>query len=289
MLASRLRQLAGLAGAAVLAAACASSAPKLKPSALPSKAAAAPPKPKPAKERLLAALRAVDRAPPVLELLSRPALTVLDTRLPSLTPEQRKDLIEGELAESMPLLHLKAGGSSGRALFALATSPAAARELPQAFELLGQVSDEDRLRLVKLAHDVAQRSALHFLRDRVLDVSGAPAKDLPPLLGAIEAVAITAERPDIVRLALETWAASGAPVEVMSALGVACARELDEKCFAEVLAGVAESARPEHARLLRLEKALKTRRDGDAIVKAWSLLQLGRDAQVFLGGSLHGG
>lgn len=280
MLASSFRQLTGLAGVAALAVACASSAPKLKPSALPSKAAAAPPKPQPPKERLLSALRAVDRPPPVLDLLSRPALTVLDTRLQSLASEQRQDLLEGGLAESMPLLHLKAGGGSGRALFALATSPAAARELPQAFELLGQVADEDRLRLVKLAHDVAQRSALHFLRDRVLDVSGATAKDLPLLLGAIEAVAIAAERPDIERLALETWAASGAPVEVMGALGVACARELDEKCFAEMRAGVTEGARPEHARLLRLEKALKSRNDGDAIVKAWSLLQLGRYADA---------
>jgi hypothetical protein len=265
----------GLLVLAALGSACAPNAPALEPSALPKKAAAPAPKPKPPKERLMAALRAVERPAPVLDLFSRPALQVLDSRLQSLTAEQRQELLASNLAETMPLLHLKAGGGSGVALFALATSPAAARELPQAFELMGQISDEDRQRLVKLARDVAQRSALHFLRDRVLDVATAPAKELPALLAAIERAAIAADRPDIVRLSLEAWSASGAPADVMARLGAACAFDQDEKCFAQVLAGVRELA-PEHARLVQLDKALKARNDGDPIVKAWSLLQLGR-------------
>ena len=274
-MAPRLRpRLATAVGLLMLSVACGSSAPTLKPSALP-KTAAPPPKPKAPKENLLAALRGIERPPPVLDLLSRPAVAALDTRLQSLTPEQRQELLEGDLAVNMPLLHLKAGGGSGHALFALSTSPAAARELPQSFELIGQISDDDRQRLVKLAHDLAQRAALHFLRDRVLDVANASAKSLPSLLAAIERAAIAAERLDVVRLALETWAAAGAPADVMARLGAACAYDQDEKCFAPVLASVTQ-ATPEHAGLIRLQKALKSRADGDAIVKGWSLLQLGR-------------
>ncbi|HEY6079805.1 MAG TPA: hypothetical protein VIW29_13415 [Polyangiaceae bacterium] len=254
-----------------------------KPPAAPSKSAAPAPAPKPPRERLLAALRAVDRAPPVLDVLPSSARSSLDARLASLTPEQREQLLGGDLAESMPLLHLKAGGSSGAALFVLATTPAPSVELPFAFELMGKVSDEDRLRLVKLAHDLAQRAALHFLRDRVLDLANASAAELPNLLGAIERVALAAERPDIARLALEAWVAAGAPSEVLYRLGAACAYDEDEKCVDEALEAVPETS-PEHARLEGLRKALASRRDGDPIVRAWSLLRLGRyaDAQKAL-------
>ena len=278
-MAARLRLRVGaFLSLLMLPLACGSSAPTLKPSALP-KTAASPPKPKAPKENLLAALRGIERPPPLLDLLSRPAVAVLDARLQALTAEQRQELLEGDLAVSMPLLHLKAGGGSGHALFALATSPAATRELPQSFELMGQVSDDDRQRLVKLAHDLAQRAALHFLRDRVLDVANASAKSLPSLLAAIERAAIAAERPDVVRLSLETWAAAGAPVDVMARLGAACAYDQDEKCFAPVLASVTQAA-PEYEGLIRLQKALKSRADGDAIIKGWSLLQLGRYADA---------
>lgn len=275
--------------AAVLCGAVACAQPAAKPSALPSKPSAPPPQPRPPKERLLAALRQVERPAPVLDLLSRSAASVLDTRLASLTPEQRQELLTGDLVESMPLLHLRAGGSSGRALLVLATSPAAVQELPLAFELMGQVNAEDRLRPVQLAHDIAQRSARHFLRDRVLDVAGAPASEQPALLAAIERAAIAAERPDIVRLALEAWAAAGAPAEVMARLGAACAFDEDEKCLAEVLSGFGETT-PGHAKLVQLDKALESRADGDPLVKAWALLQLGRyeearQALTPLGGS----
>jgi hypothetical protein len=139
------------------------------------------------------------------------------------------------------------------------------------------------LRLVRLAHDVAERAALHFLRDRVLDVANAPAAELPQLLSAIERAAIAAERPDLVRLALEAWVASGATAPIMARLGVACGYEQDEACVARSLQAVRESD-PGHARVLRISKALETRRDGDPIVKAWSMLHLGRyqDARVAL-------
>jgi tetratricopeptide (TPR) repeat protein len=268
---------------AALASGCAGSAPLPKPAAAV-KAAAPPPAPKPAKERLLASLRSLERPAPVLDVLPAEAQSVLETRLKALSPEQREQLLHGELGQAVPLLHLKAGGSSGTALFALATTPAATLELPLAFESASPGSDAERLSKVRLAHDLALRAAQYFLRDRVLDVANAPAVDLPPLLAAIERVAIAAERPDLVRLALETWTASGATADVLGRLAAACAYDQDDKCFQEAQAGVPDTA-PEQARLQQLKKALKTRNDGDPIVKAWALLQLGRyaDARHALG------
>ena len=273
-----LLRLMGGATLAALSSACAGSAPLPKPTALPKPHAAAP-APKPPKDRLLVVLRAVERPAPVLELLPAAAQALLDTRLKALVPEQREQVLRGELSQAVPLLHLKAGGSSPVALLALATSPAATQELPLVFESSPQSNDEERRHTVQLAHDLAQRAALHFLRDRVLDVANTPAADLPPLLSAIERAGIAAERPDIVRLALETWAASGAPAEVLARFGAACAYDQDEKCFEDALNGVPETA-PEHAHLVQLNKALRTRNDGDPIVKAWALLQLGRYADA---------
>ncbi len=272
-----LLRLIGGAMLAALASACAAS-PPLKPSALP-QAKAATPAPKPPKERLLVALRAVERPAPVLELLPAAAQTLLDTRLKTLAPEQREQVLHGELAQAVPLLHLKSGGSSPAALLALATTPAATQELPSVFESTPQSNDEERRHTVQLAHDLAQRAALHFLRDRVLDVANAPATQLPSVLGAVERAGIAAERPDIVRLALEAWAASGATADVMARLGAACAFDQAEKCFEDALKTVPETA-PEHPHLVQLNKALHTRNDGDPIVKAWALLQLGRYADA---------
>ncbi len=276
--ASAIARALQLALLTALLGACAGATPAAKPFAL-AKPVAPKPAVKPAKERLLAALRAIERPGPVLEILPPQIVKVLESRLAALTPEQREQLLNGELASSMPLLHLKAGGSSGNALLALASTPAAAQEVPVAFELAGQVSDQDRLRLVKLAHDLAQRAALHFLRDRVLDVSSAPAGQLGSLLAAIDVAAMGAERPDIVRLALEAWSAASAPVEVLGALGVACARDEDQPCVNQMYDALPEG-RPERARLLELKRALDARRDGDPIVKAWSLLKLGRYADA---------
>lgn len=277
-LCAALSRLVGGATLAVLASACAASAPPLKPTALPPPKAAAP-APKPAKERLLVVLRAVERPAPLLDLLPAAAQSLLDARLKALAPDQREQLLHGELAQAVPLLHLKSGGSSAAVLFALATTSAASQELPLVFESSPQSNDEERRQAVQLAHDLAQRAALHFLRDRVLDVANTPAAELPPLLAAIERAAIAAERPDITRLALETWTAAGATADVLARLGAACAFDQDEKCFAEVLNGVPETA-PEHAHLVQLNKALRTRNDGDPIVKGWALLELGRYADA---------
>jgi tetratricopeptide (TPR) repeat protein len=263
---------------AALLCGCAATGPLPKPTAMP-KTVAPPPAPKPPKERLLGLLRAVERPAPILELLPADALATLDLRLKGLTAEQREQLTSGELGRVMPLLHFRAGGSSKDALFALASTPVAAEELPLVFSTDPQASLEQRRRAVQLTQAVVERSALHFLRDRVLDVASAPAAQLPAVLGDVERMARSAGRPDIVRLALETWAASGAPVEVLARLGQACAYDSDEKCFQQAQSGVPETA-PEQARLGRLKKALALRNDGDPIVKAWALLELGRYSEA---------
>ena len=268
---------------AALASACGASVapPKAVVAAKPD---APPAPPSPPKERLLALLRATPRPAPVLELLPEAAQAALDARWKGLPPAQREQVLRGELAQVVPLLHLKAGGSSAAALLALATTPVATEELPAAFESSPQSTDDERRRAVQLAHDLAQRAALHFLRDSVLDVANVPAAELPPLMAALERAAVAAERPDVARLALETSVAAAASNEVGARLAVACAFDQDEKCFENALLGVAETA-PERARLVRLEQALKTRHSPDPVVQAWALLDLGRyaDARRALG------
>lgn len=258
--------------------ACGPAAPALKPTAMP-KSATPPPAPKPPRERLLVMLRAVERPAPVLELLPAAAQAPLEARLASLRPEQREQVLGTDVASSVPLLHLKAGGTSGAALFALATTPVATQELPQAFTAPAGASEAERRAVVSTARELAERAAQHFLRDRVLDLANVPASELGPLLARIERAAIAASRPDIARLALETWVASGASADVLARLGVACARDEDEECFAQALSGVPDAAES-HTLLVELDKALKTRNDGDPIVQGWSKLKLGRYADA---------
>jgi hypothetical protein len=263
---------------ATLVSGCASSVPPPQ-AAGASKPAAPTPLPKPAKERLLALLRTAPRPAPVLELLPEAAQSTLDTRLKSLPSDQREQVVRGELAEVVPLLHLKAGGSSAAALLALATTPVATQELPLAFEPSAQSTDDERRQAVQLAHDLAQRAAQHFLRDSVLDVANVPAPELPPLLAALERAATAAERPDIVRLALETSAAVDRNSDVLARLAVACAFDQDEKGFERAAQGVSPAA-PERARLARLDRALKNRNAPEPVVRAWALLELGRYADA---------
>ena len=265
----------------IAAAGCAAPPPPVTAAAAAPKPTAAAPAPKPAKERLLVLLRATSRPAPVLDLLPPAAQTVLETRLKALAPDQREQVLRGELAQAVPLLHLKAGGGAAAALLALATTPAAMQELPLAFETPPQSSDEERRQAVQLAHDLAARAAQHFLRDSVLDLANTPAAELPPLLSALERAAGAAERPDLTRLVLETWAVVEPSAPVLGRLAAACAFDQDDKCFADARGAVAPGA-PEQGRLQRLQQALKVRTSTDAVVKGWALLDLGRYADARL-------
>jgi len=274
---SRVTRSCFALGGATLLVACGARAPAAKAPVPPS--AVTPAKPATATEKLLAALRAVERPRPLLELLAEPALAVLDTRLQTLTPEQREQLLSGELGEVMPLLHLRAGGGSARALFALSTTPAASQELPLVFEVPVSGTDQERQRVVQLAHDLAQRAALHFLRDRVIDVSGAKRGAASPLLAAIEQAARSAERPDLVRLALEALAETETAPEVWVRLGQARAFDRDVAGVRAAQERLPQGA-PEQAQLTAVLSAAQAASGTDPLATSWALLQLGRYADA---------
>src|SRR5258706_3768595 len=103
-------------------------APKAEP------ALVAPAHPRAPKQRLLEALRGLERPGPVLDALDPAALSLLDVHLRALSPQEHDALLKTELAEQLPLLHLRAGGTSPNALYVLATTPAALLELAPSFE-----------------------------------------------------------------------------------------------------------------------------------------------------------
>jgi hypothetical protein len=202
----------------------------------------------------------------------------LDARLQALSAEQREQLSSGELAEMMPLLHLRAGGGAAQALFALATTPAATHELPLAFDVPSAGADQERQQAVRLAHDLAERAALHFLRDRVLDVSGSAGRD-PALLSALQRAARAAGRPDVARLALELWSELEPTPELRLMLGEARALAGDVAGVRAILDQLPESS-PQHARLSRLLAAAEGASTSDPIARSWNLLALGRYAEA---------
>ncbi len=236
-------------------------------------------KPLAPREQLLSALRAVERPPPVLDLLAEPALSVLDTRLKALTLEQREQLVSGELAEVMPLLHLRAGGGLARALFSLATTPAATQELPLVFEGSASTTDEERRRVVQATRELARRTALHFLRDRVIDLSGAEPAGLGRLLSSIERAAQAAERPDLQRLALVAWAEVDPLPDVLVKLAEAHAFALDLAGVRAVVQRLPKDSL-HHPTLVTVLAAAGAASSADPLAKAWGLLGVGRYTEV---------
>lgn len=230
--------------------------------------------PTPPKERLLSALKAVPAPPPLPDLLPREALATLDQRLTQLSPEQRQELLSGSLATAMPLLHLRAGGNSLGALLALAASPAATQELPPLFELAPNATNAERSAVVRLLHDLAKRAAEQALRDLALDLAHAD-KDLPAVLSSVVGAAQSAERPELIRLAFETWAEANASDLPLAELAASCALLGDEACFSAARARVSPKS-PLQARLERLSQSLTALRGKDPVNKAWGLLQLER-------------
>jgi len=145
--------------------------PAQKPAPAPAAAVAAKPGPR---ERLAQALRTIARPAPVLSALPPSALSRLQARFATLDA-QRKLAVQGDdgpLIESLPLLHLAAGGRSPRALYALATSAAGSQELAGILgvEHDGAASTPDSAR-VTIVRELSTRAALDFLRDRAADVA----------------------------------------------------------------------------------------------------------------------
>jgi hypothetical protein len=135
------------------------------------KAAAVAPGPR---ERLAQALRSIPRPAPVLAALPPSALSRLQARFAGLDAERKQAVQtdDGPLVETLPLLHLAAGGTSPRALYALCTSSAGSLELAGILgiehDTAARTPDSARVAIVR---ELARRAALDFLRDRAADVA----------------------------------------------------------------------------------------------------------------------
>ena len=151
-------------------------------------------------ERLARALRSIPRPAPVLSALPPSALSRLRERFAGLDAE-RKLAVQGEdgpLVESLPLLHLSAGGSSPRALYALATSSSGSQELAGilGIEHDSAASTPDAARVV-IVRELARRAALDFLRDRAADVA-LPGKGTALACRLVARAALAVGRRDLV-------------------------------------------------------------------------------------------
>ncbi|HEY4157504.1 MAG TPA: hypothetical protein VGM29_05380 [Polyangiaceae bacterium] len=240
--------------------------------------------------RLSALLRGIERPGPVLDALPASAGAALRARFAGLDAQRKLDASQedGPLAESMPLLHLVAGGNSPRALYALATTPAGTVELAGLLGAeAGGKSSPEQARIATVA-ELARRAALHFLRDRAADV---PDLKKPSALVCrlIERAARTVERRDIALAALEALLEIEPRLDNQLDLAQARARELDVVGANELLHTA--SSDPKHAaspsklrrvsreielasELARAEPSMNLR------VRARALLHLGRLSEL---------
>jgi hypothetical protein len=148
-------------------------APPAAPVAAPRKPAKVAAEPGP-RERLAQALRSIPRPAPVLGALPPSALSALQARFASLDAERKLAVQtdDGALVESLPLLHLASGGTSPRALYALATTSAGSQELSGILSIEhGPAASTPDSARVAIVRELARRAALDFLRDRAADVS----------------------------------------------------------------------------------------------------------------------
>lgn len=239
------------------------------------------------RDRLLLALRAIARPSPLLDALPEPERKRLQARYATLEPAQqaavRND--DGALVERWPLLHLAAGGSSPRALYAIATSSAGSEEL--AGLSLGTLDAAQ----VAIVRELARRAALHFLRDRAADL--AQAADRTALVCRLIArAAQTVARRDLELLAHELLVSVESKPENLLQWANDLARLGDPAAAEQRLAEARAGARPAPAQALaKTERLLVSSRlasastaDGDDIVmlvaraRAW--LRLGRASEA---------
>jgi hypothetical protein len=157
-----------------------------------------------ARERLASVLRSIPRPEPVLDALPVEAQKRLQARLAGLDAERKLAVHSDDsaLVEGLPLLHLASGGTSPRALYALATTSAGSDELMG----LGLESEPtgpapEALRVV-VARELAQRAALNFLRDRAADAA-TPGKGSALVCRLVARAAQAVGRRDVLLLARE--------------------------------------------------------------------------------------
>ncbi len=199
------RWLAPLLLPVVAACAPSSAPPPAQPKATESVVKAEGPR-----ERLAAALRSIPRPPPVLAALPPGAQQRLQAHWASLDAEHKQSVHadDSPLVESLPLLHLASGGGSPRALYALATTPAASQELAGVAGIDGDpMLGSPEAARIAVVREVARRAALDFLRDRAADVAQ-PGKGTALVCRLVARAALTVRRRDLALLARELLATS---------------------------------------------------------------------------------
>lgn len=184
--------------------------------------------------RLAEALRSIPRPRPVLDALPEDARKRLEARLAGLDAERRLAVHneESPLVDSLPLLHLASGGTSPRALFALATTSAGADELSG---LLGVEHSAPDGAAIAIVRDFAERAALNFLRDRAADVPAA-GKATPLVCRLVARAAQAVGRREIALLARELLADFEPSSENKLGLAEELARATDPERAAQLLA-----------------------------------------------------
>jgi hypothetical protein len=159
------------------------------------------------RERLVSLLRSIPRPEPVLDALPAEAQQRLQARLAGLDAERKLAVHNDDsaLVESLPLLHLASGGTSPRALYALATTSAGSEELVGlGLESEPTTPSPEALRVV-VARELAQRAALNFLRDRAADAAS-PGKGSALVCRLVARAAQAVGRRDVLLLARELLA-----------------------------------------------------------------------------------
>lgn len=289
------RALGVLVTASCALGACAGGAPaKAPPSTTAGSASSSAAARPPARDRLAAALRSIPRPPPVLDALPGEARKRLAARLAALDAERRLSVHSDDspLVESLPLLHLVSGGTSPRALYALATTSAGSEELSGLLgvehETGAGTAASARLTIVR---ELAQRAALDFLRDRAADVQ-VKGKSAALASRLVLRVALGVGRRELVLAARELLAEIEPTPENRLNFATELARAADPDRAARELAAVQREAspRPPPAALAAAERAIQAARVVTttstatdvaaklALARAW--LELGRTEEA---------
>ncbi len=247
--------------------------------------------------RLVRALRSIPRPEPVLAALSVDAQQRLLSRYAALDAERKLSVHSDDspLVESLPLLHLVSGGTSPRALFALATTSAGSDELTGSIGLEPAVvrsgASPDAAR-VAVVGELARRAALNFLRDRAADAA-TPGKATALICRLVARAAVAVDRREIVLLARELLASSEPSLDNRLDYARELARSGDSAAAARVVAELSLDARhpPRAGSMAALERVIESARvatapalasegAGTRLVRARAWLRLGRAAEA---------
>src|SRR6185369_6858728 len=137
--------------------------------------------------------------------------------------------------ETLPLLHLASGGTSPRALYALATTSAGSQELAGilGIEHVPATSMPDAVR-VEIVRELARRAALDFLRDRAADVA-LPGKGTALASRLVARAALAVGRRDLVLGSRELLVSAEPNAENRLEFAAELARSGDPERAAQVL------------------------------------------------------